>query len=284
MFEYYIIDEYFNGIENAKERYDYLLNSLGPSILLNFNNENVLKLISLDDVTLKKFMDTIKCCSYTDVPKNVLYNNISISLCNYVFKKEFSSTVNIFINIKSIILRMSDKEIYDCFNSVCDNNLQSSLNSYINDFISTICCTKEELYKAIIDCKNLYEDDLYTLCRKYLEKSEENYLEENKDIILNKFGIPLSYDRDDSIKKLFTYYKNNIDFNTFILYRYMIGKSLDFSKLEENDFIETLNMTKGEYFDIISITEGEFNLIVSAIKEHRKPDDSVKDKFRLFNR
>ena len=284
IFEPYILDNYFKNIDNAKEKFNYLLNNLGSDILFNLNNDSVVKLINLDYDTLVKLIDTIKCCTYEDVPKNVLYNNVSISLCKYTFKMEHSDIVNIFTNIKSVVLNLSIEEIADCFNDNIYNDFQKKLNYYYS-MMSEIC-SKDEFYKIIVECKNLNEDSLHILCRKYLELCENKYLEENKDTILNKFGIPLSYDRDDSIKKLSIYFKNYLNYESFVCYRNDIIKNQSFNwdSLKDNDYLDSLGMTKGEYNIILSISEEEFNLIMSALKEKRKPDDSVKGKFKLFNR
>lgn len=281
IFELYILEGYFN---NNKAKYEYLLTYLGPKLLLNLNNDNVLKLIQMDDASLKKIIDTITSCKYDIVPNNMLFDNVIVSLCNFTFKKNNSNIVNVFTNFNSIISRMSLEEIENYFNGTMDTKLQISLDSYVSGIIKITNCSKEELMSAIIECKNLNEDNLRKICRQFLENCERKYLEKHKDLILSYFDIPLSYEKNDSVKKLSNYYKNNLDYFTFNYYRNLFISSLDYNNIKNNMFIETLNMTKNEYDNILSITEEDFNRISVAISEKRKPDDSVKDKFKLFNR
>ena len=285
IFKLYILDEYFSNINNCEEKYEYLLSNLGPNMLFNLDNDNVLKLINLDDSTLHNFMNILKCCKYDVVPNNVVYNNIIISLCNFAFKKECDYVVNIFTNIKNILVSMSDSELEEFYNNKFTNHLQWQLDGIFKNIIRETNYNKEDFIIAIKDFKNLNEDSLYTICRVYLENCEVKYLMEHKDIILNTFGIDLVYDRDDTFKKISSYYKKNMDYGNFNSYRnLLLSKISDYNNLKSNQFIEYLKMTKDEYDIIQSITEEEFNLIVSAIRERRKPDNSFKDKFKLYNR
>ena len=269
IFEYYIINTYFN---NNKPRYNYLLEKLGPSMLFHLGDENTLKLIQLNDYELSLIFDTIKCCKYDIVPSNITYDNIIISLCDFVFKRKHNDIVNITSIIRSDLMRMKENEL----------EMFIEYNLLIKDIIKVTNCDKKLLMDALIECRNLQENKLRTICREYLVKCEKNFLDQNKDTILEQFGVKKIFDKKDALKKLGDYYKLNITFEEFKKYCQIFTDISKFNSLENNTFIDSLKMTKEQFNKVLSITEEEFNLIKNSMCNNTKPDDLVKEKFRYL--
>lgn len=289
IFKYYIIKMYFNDVDENKreEKYNYLLKNIGPNILFEFKTDKIEKFISIDINELDKFFKTIYVSNYDVVPQKTVYNNLILSILRFRFDREHKDVVNIFSNINSLLVHMSNEELQDYLNGKITGKLSDNLNQLIEPIINRLVLEENELKdlrQAIIDCKALKEDDLRKYCRKYVKKCREDYIKENKNTILGKLGIPELYDREDAIKKLSNYYQSIISYENFCKYRLDLKSSIKYDEIGNNSFIESIKMTKLEYQHILNLTEEQFNLITFSIRDKVKPDDRVKNEFKLFKR
>ena len=98
IFKLYIIDEYFNG---NKDKYDNILKYLGTKILLNLDNDNVLKLINMDEDTLNKWFNNGSLQQFFDF---IISVNVSSDIVEY------------FLNQKKIDVPLEYLEILNSYN------------------------------------------------------------------------------------------------------------------------------------------------------------------------
>ena len=287
MFRYYLIDKYFKGKKtNPEELYDYLLNYIGPNLLFSIENPNILKLLNYDIENLDKIFNLFyrdnPVLSYEDT-----YNNFIVSILNSKFKRDYTYVREIFTNINSQISSLTIDELnkYLFFKKISPKC--EKLNNYYEEIIYVLGLNEDEIEQfkqAIIECKNLNETPLRRICRKYLEKTQRDYLELHRDTILIEFGITPVYSKEDALLKLSEYiYNKNNSYEEFVKYRNILRYSVnDYDS--KKGFIDELKMTKEEYDTILNITLEQYNLIIYSITNKTKPDDTIKKEFSLYKR
>ena len=286
MFKYYILNSYFNNCSAKEEKYNYLLNNIGPKFVLNIDSRNIYNLITYDIGDLDKLFSLFYKESNV-IPYHETYNNFIVSIVNSKFKKDKSYIREIFTNMNSEINRLNIDEINDFLNNDYVKGKYVKINDFCQEIIYCLNLDdsgKEMLKQAIIECKNLNELPLRKICRQYLESCQRKFLEENKDNILKEFNIYPKYSKDDAITKLNEYLQKN--HNSFIDFK----RYLQILKESVNDydnrvgFIEELKMTKDEFEKVLSIDKEQYELIMYSIYHRTKPDDSIKKEFSLYKR
>lgn len=271
IFEYYIKDNYFTNIEENKreEKYNYLLKNIGPHIIFNLDSAKIQRFIELDINELDKFFKVIYCSNVKVLTPEMSFNNLVQSVLRFKFEKENSELINIFTNIKSLLEHMNNDEFDKYIEGKVIGELSIKLNYYINQIIDKLNINKEEdkekLKNSIIKYKmELKGDDLYKFCRAYVKKCRTSYTEQHKGTILSELGVPLSYNREDAVKKMNVYFMREMTYRDYWI-------NLD--RLKDRIPINEYNVLK-------TITLEEFDLIINRGK---KPDPSIVKKIKPFN-
>lgn len=279
IFKGYILSTFLNEVKNPNEMYEYLLDNLGAKILFNLENKNVKVLLKYEiqdlDILFALFDKDTEI-----IPNERVYSSFVQSLLTYKFKKENREIVDVFTNINSIITSMTLEEMENLLNNF-ENNKHTDLGNWIvriSDCLNLDEQNFQSLKDSIIECKKLNEQPLRNICRKYLEKTQKEYYETNKDSVLIELGLPVMYDKKDSYTKLYKNLLLNVDYQNFLLMRNQLKQYLDYYNL--NGYIEQINLTKSDLDIILNLTEEEFDSIVFSIRNKTKPSDGKK--FKLF--
>ena len=280
IFKEYIISTFLKDVESPYEKYEYLVNNLGPEFLFNLDNPKIKKLLDFDKEQLDKLFNLFDKQA-TEIPNERVYSSFVQSLLTFKFKKEKREIVDVFTNINAIIVNTTEEDL--------DNILNNNLDSYLNEWITSISECLElddtgliELKNAIKECKHLNEQPLRDICRKFLEKTQKEYYEENKDKVLIELNLPITYDKQDANTKLYNYFLQNVDYENFDLIRKQLKNSFDYENV--SGYIEQISMDKSDFELVLNLSEEKFDLIISAIRNKTKPADSVKKEFSLFKR
>ena len=323
IFKEYIVNTLLNGVDNPYEKYEYLANNIGPKLLFNLENNSVKNLINyrIEDLDkLFRLFDT----KATEISSERIYSSFVQSLLTFKFKKECREIVDVFTNINALIVNASKMEIDIIFKVIDFNlNRKSNafitrINERFrlsNNSKFKIWMTKfqgrlgiihdertnlkkwiirigecleldaegyKELKKAILECKNMNQQPLRDICRKFLEKKQKEYYKENRDNVLIELGLPITFDKQDATTKLYNYFLQNIDYQNFIKMREQLKNSFDYENV--SGFIEQISMDKSDFNLVLNISNEQFELIIAAIRNKKKPHDSVKKEFSYFKR
>ena len=283
IFEYYIKEEYFKNCENPDEKYKYLFSMIGPKLLFKLDNANIDKLMSANEKDLDIIFKILKSSSIAVAPSNKVYDNLVLSLVRFKYVQENSEIVNLFPNIRDLIIGMDEKTFQEWLNDDLSSFQAAELSRLVNMIIIGLQYSKKDslqLVKAIIDCRNYELNSLQRICREYQERFEKDFLEKNKSKILSEFGINTSFDIGDAANKLLY----SFGYKDFVYARNKLIEEIKYTTFKDNDFIEKLKMTKSEYDKILLIKEEEFNKIIDSIRSGKKPDEDIKSSFVLFKR
>ena len=267
IFKEFIKDNYFNNVEESKreEKYEYLLKNIGPQIIFNLESSKIQRFIEIDISELDKFFKVIHCSNVKLLTPEMSYNNLVQSILRYKFEKENSELINIFTNVKSLLEHMNKSEFEKYIEGEKIGELSLKLDYYLKKIIEILNIDKEDLKNAIIKYKMEFkEDDLHKYCRAYVKKCRTSYTSQHKDTILSELGVPLSYDKEDAIKKMNVYFMKEMTYRD-----YWINLERLKSRIPVN-----------EYKVLETITIEEFELIVNRDK---KPNPSIVKKIKPFN-
>ena len=284
LFRYYLTKTYFSELplDKRDEKLDYLYSYFKKELLLECESSWMSKLISTDIDELNKIFSLFES-KEKNIPYNVLYNNIIISLSQLSFRKEYPELVEGFTNINSLIRSLDEESLRKYFdgNVIVDNI--KLLDNYIKDIIKVLNLNEEELETlkvSVIERKNLSEENLRAIYRKYLKEKERLYLEEFTQNFCSNLSIQSVYSKEESIKKLSKYITEKL---TYTQYKQYLNNFISFiNSKEKKDYFDELNISMDELDILLSITEEEHKLIVDYIVNPRKPDKSLAKKLAKY--
>lgn len=280
IFKGYLIDKYFYELdeENKNKKYDYLVDKIGNNIIFSLDNSNIHKLLFINDNDLDKLFELFNVNQFDVVPYNQLYHNNLLSMLKEKFRLRKENEINIFSNINSMIVRLSEEELKDYIeNGNINGEFEKRLDYYIKNIISVLELADEEtklLYDSILECKNLNETNLRKYCRQYLVTIEKAFFEENIDSLINDISKDKYYDKEDSIKTLNKYYKNNLTYDSFNMYN-SDEKFINLLELEDLDILSFIKNIKDS---------DELSTVLSCLNDGRNFSNDIRKKSKLLNK
>ena len=280
VFKNYLINLFFCELpENEREsKFDYLVDKIGYNIIFSLDNSNIHKLLFINQTDLDKFFDLFTVNQFDVVPYNQLYHNVLLSMLKEKFRLRKENEINIFSNVNSIIVRITEEELIEYIEKgKISSEFGKRLDYYIKNIINVLNLDEKDsllLYNSILECKKFNEDNLRKYCRKYLECIEKRFCEDNINSLISDISKEKYYDRDDSIKCLNKYYKNNLTYELLIKYN-NDAKFIKGLELEDSDVLEFIN----------SINDfNEFNIILECLNNGKDYSNDIRKKSKLLNR
>lgn len=272
-------------------------NHFGPLIIRYANNENIKRIINMNDEDFNKFLTLFPKIEFTMVDVEKIYD----SLKQYEFSKMHSKDIEIFARINhlladnnpayiedidSLVMMLEDKEestkFYRKFNASYPELVSVMINNPRDFLLSVI----NYMQNGSLEEKNYYTNLLHFITDYYIAFKREKY-RDNYDMY-HELSLPYELDQKDSIRKFIKFcavriYKNLIvrDMTDLGIDEALAIDAVDYYGYDKRDFsdarikeierhIRMVIEIANKYLNLVGMSETQLATLDSEEKIKRK--------------